>query len=142
MAVRSSDSLQSLAQVALFSSCSKKELERIARSSEEIQVPAGQIIVDQGDAGRDCYVVVSGEASVRRNGRKITTLGPGAVIGELSLLDHGPRTATVIADTDMTLVVIDQRSFASLLEQVPTLARKLLGYLAGRVRELDRQAFG
>lgn len=142
MPVRDSDSLQSLGQVALFSSCSKKDLERIAKASEEVDVPAGQIIVDQGDAGRDCYVVVSGEATVRRNGRKIASLGPGSVIGELSLLDHGPRTATVLADTDMHLVVIDQRHFASLLEQVPALTRKLLGYLAGRVRELDRTAFG
>lgn len=142
MPVRNSDSLTSLGQVALFSACSKRDLERIAKASEEVTVPAGQIIVDQGDAGRDCYVVVAGEATVRRNGRKITTLGAGSVIGELSLLDHGPRTATVVADTEMRLVVIDQRNFASLLEEVPALSRKLLGYLAGRVRDLDRTAFG
>lgn len=142
MPVRNSDLRQSLSQVALFSTCSKKDLERIAKASEDIEVPEGQIIVDQGDVGRDCYVVVSGEATVRRSGRKITTLGPGSVIGELSLLDHGPRTATVVADTDMQLVVIDQHHFTSLLEEVPALSRKLLGYLAGRVRELDRTAFG
>ncbi|MBK9179979.1 MAG: cyclic nucleotide-binding domain-containing protein [Acidimicrobiales bacterium] len=136
------DTLDYLAKVPLFSACSKRDLDRISKASDQITVPAGQILVDQGDAGRDCYVVVEGTATVRRNGRKIATLGPGSVIGELSLLDHGPRTATVLADTDMVLLVIDQRHFAGLIDTVPALAHKLLAYLAARVRDFDRQAYG
>src|SRR6478672_10252365 len=87
--------LDHLSSVPLFSSCSQKELEKIARASNEITVEAGRILVDQGDAGREAFVVIDGEATVKRNQRKIATLGPGDAIGELSLLDHGPRTATV-----------------------------------------------
>jgi CRP-like cAMP-binding protein len=79
---------------------------------------------------------------VKRNGRKVGTLGPGDAIGELSLLDHGPRTATVTADTPMTLLVLSAREFAGVLDEVPGLAQKLLAQLARRVRELDRQIYG
>lgn len=79
---------------------------------------------------------------MKRNGRKIATLEPGAIVGELSLLDHGPRTATVICETDCTLFVIDQRHFLAVLDDVPTLAHKMLSSLAGRIRELDRAYFG
>ena len=76
------------------------------------------------------------------NGKKVATLGPGSVVGELSLLDHGPRTATVTADTDTTVLVIEQRYFLGVLEAVPSISRKLLAALAGRVREFDRQYYG
>ena len=79
---------------------------------------------------------------MRRNGKKVATLGPGAVIGELSLLDHGPRTATVSADTDCTMLVISQRQFLGVIDAIPALAHKLLATLAGRIRELDRQYYG
>jgi len=105
-------------------------------------VKAGTPLVDQGQQGREAFIVVDGSASVKRNGRKITTLGPGAVVGELSLLDRGPRTATVTADTDMTVLVIDQRNFAGVIDQVPALAHKLLATLAGRIRDLDRANYG
>jgi len=73
---------------------------------------------------------------------KIADVGPGAYVGELSLLDKGERSATVTADTPMTLLVLSPREFASLLDQVPSMAIKLLRVLAGRVRELDKQAYG
>ena len=81
-------------------------------------------------------------ADGKRNGKKVATLGPGSVVGELSLLDHGPRTATVTTDSDTTVLVIEQRHFLGVLEDVPSLARKLLATLAGRVREFDRQYYG
>ena len=79
---------------------------------------------------------------MKRGSRKITTLGPGAVVGELSLLDHGPRTATVVCETDCTLFVIDQRHFRSVLEKHPSIAMKLLATLAANIRALDKQSFG
>ena len=122
--------LDHLARVPLFATCSTKDLQKIAKASDEIAVKAGTTLVDQGQQGREAFIVVDGTAAVKRNGRKITTLGPGAVIGELSLLDRGPRTATVTADTDMTVLVIDQRNFAGVIDQVPALAHKLLATLA------------
>jgi CRP/FNR family cyclic AMP-dependent transcriptional regulator len=134
--------LEHLAEIPLFSALSKRDLQRIAKASNEIQREAGTVLVDQGDAGREAFVIIEGSATVKRNGRKVGTLGPGDAIGELSLLDHGPRTATVSADTTITLLVLSAREFAGILEEVPGLAQKLLAQLATRVRELDRQIYG
>ena len=98
--------LASLSKVSLFSSCSNKDLEKIAKAGDEVTVEAGATIVDQGQTGREAFVLLKGSATVRRNGKKVATLGPGSVVGELSLLDHGPRTASVVADTDCTMLVI------------------------------------
>lgn len=134
--------LEHLRSVPLFTGCSKRELQSILKAGDEIVMTAGTLIVDQGQMGREAFVLLDGEVVVRRNGRKVTNLGPGAVIGELSLLDHGPRTASVICETDCTLFVLDQRHFQKAIEQNPGIAMKLLATIAGRVREVDRQSFG
>ena len=134
--------LEHLAETPLFSALGTRDLQRIAKASNEVSRPAGSVLVDQGDAGREAFVIIDGTATVKRNGRKVGTLGAGDSVGELSLLDHGPRTATVTADTDITVLVLSAREFAGVLEEVPGLAQKLLGQLAGRVRDLDRQIYG
>jgi CRP/FNR family cyclic AMP-dependent transcriptional regulator len=134
--------LQHLAQVPLFSNCSTKDLQKIAKASDELKVPAGTVLVDQGQAGKEAFVLVEGSVTVSRNKRKVATLGPGSVIGELALLDRGPRTATVSCDTDCTILVIDQRNFAGVIDEVPALAHKQMAYLAAKIRELDRANFG
>ena len=130
-----------LAELELFSSCSKKDLQTIAKSSTEVDVLAGATIVEQGDMGTEAFVILDGEAVVKRNGRKIASLTAGDEIGELSLLDRGPRTAYVEAVTDMRLLRINSKDFSSLLQETPGLAMKMLASLAGRVRELDRKIF-
>jgi CRP-like cAMP-binding protein len=137
-----SSKLDHLARVPLFDGCSRKELTSIARAGDEITMTAGTLIIDQGQLGREAFVVLDGQVTVRRGGRKITSLGPGAMVGELSLLDHGPRTATVVCDTDCTLFVIDQRHFRLVLEQHPSIAMKLLATLAANIRAMDRQSYG
>jgi CRP/FNR family cyclic AMP-dependent transcriptional regulator len=134
--------LDHLRNVPLFNSCSHKDLERIARAADEVTVPAGYVLTDQGQTGREAFVILEGTATVRRNGKKVATVGPGTVVGELSLLDHGPRTATVTTDTETTVLVVDQRHFMAVIDAVPALAHKLLATLAGRVRDLDRQYYG
>lgn len=134
--------LENLAKIPLFSGLSKRDLQRVARASNEVTREAGTVLVDQGDLGREAFFVIEGTAIVKRNNRKVSTLGPGDAVGELALLDHGPRTATVTAETDMTILVLSAREFSGLIEQVPGLASKLLGQLAKRVRELDRQFYG
>lgn len=134
--------LETLAEIPLFSALSKRDLQRIARASDEITRDAGTLLVDQGDMGREAFVIIDGTATVKRNNRKVGTLGPGDAIGELSLLDHGPRTASVTADGPMTLLVLSAREFRGVIEEVPGLAHKLLGQLAARVRDLDRQIYG
>lgn len=141
MAPRSTH-LENLARIPLFAGFSKRDLQRIARASNEVTRDAGTVLVDQGELGREAFFVIEGTATVKRNNRKVGTLGPGDAIGELSLLDHGPRTATVTADTEMTVLVLSAREFTGLIEQVPGLAHKLLAQLAQRVRELDRKFYG
>ena len=84
----------------------------------------------------------SGTAEVRRNKKKVATIGPGACVGELALLDHGPRTASVIAATDLTVLVIGAREFAGIVDEIPSITHKLMRSLAAKVRELDTQAYG
>lgn len=134
--------LEHLKSVPLFQGCTTKDLQKIAKASDEISMPAGSLIVDQGQTGREAFIVLDGSVSVKRNGKKVGSLGPGTVVGELSLLDHGPRTATVVCETDCTLLLLDQRHFMGVLDEVPALAHRLLATLAGRIRELDRQYFG
>lgn len=135
-------SLEHLRNVSLFSSCSTKDLQKIAKSGDEITMAAGTMIVDQGQTGREAFIVLEGSVTVKRNAKKIATLGPGTVVGELSLLDHGPRTATVTCETDCTLMLITQRHFSAVIDEVPALSHKLLASLAGRIRDLDRQYYG
>ena len=134
--------IQNLQKVSLFSGCSKRELQHIAKAGDVITMTDGTTIVDQGQMGREAFVILSGSVLVRRGGRKITTLAEGDVVGELSLLDHGPRTASAICVGDCTLFVLDQRHFRQVLEEQPQISFKLLGTLAGHIRNLDRQYFG
>src|SRR3954468_15738537 len=139
---RRSDFLQHLARVPLFAALSRKELQLVARRGEDISVKAGKVLVTEGEMGHQYFVILGGNATVTRRGRRIATLGPGAGFGELSLLARQPRNATVTAATDMELVVLGQREFAGLIDDVPGFARKLLGTLANRVREADAKTIG
>ena len=134
--------LDHLGSIGLFSALSRKELQRVARVSDEVKVKAGHELARQGDVGREMFVLVEGEATVRRNGRKVSTIGPGSAVGELSLLDRGPRTATVTCDSDCVVLVLGAREFTSLLDDVPGLSHKVLARLAAWVRDLDSQVYG
>ena len=132
--------LDHLARVPMFSACSKKELEKIARASDEIHVEAGHVLVEEGKPGHEFFLILDGTANVLRNGRKIATLGRGQYFGELSLLDRGPRSATVKAATDLDVLVLGQREFGGELDSVPALSRKLLAAMASRLRAADTKA--
>jgi CRP-like cAMP-binding protein len=133
--------LTTLHHVPLFSSCSKKDLARIVKASDKVSFKAGRVMIEQGQPGREAFIVLNGKA-VRRNGKKLASLGAGSMVGELALLDHGPRTATVTCDTDCDVLVISQRHFHGVLDDVPALSHKLLSQLASRLRDLDRTAVG
>src|SRR4051812_869588 len=128
-----------LSQVPLFSALSRRELALVAKRAEDVVVPAGKVLVSEGDTGNQFFVIMSGTAKLTRRGRKIATLGPGDSFGELALLDKHPRNATAIAETPMELVVIGQREFAGLIDDVPGFARKLLAAMAARLRVADAQ---
>lgn len=134
--------LDHLASVPLFSSLSQKDLRKIASAGEELSIEPGKVLTEQGDTGREAFVIFDGEAAVKRNNRKVATLGPGDCVGELALLDRGPRTATVVAETPMQVFVLGSRQFSGVLDEVPGLAHKMLAALASRVREMDKKAWG
>jgi len=134
--------LEQLATVPLFSAFSTRELAKVAKAADEVHVQAGHEVVVQGKIGHECFVILAGEAAVTRDGITIAKLAAGDHFGELALLDGGPRTASVRAESDLDLLVLGQRQFLSLLEEVPALSRKMLTTLAGQVRQLDDHLYG
>ena len=131
-----------LKSIWLFSSCTGAELRKIRSSLDSLSVPAGKVLVEEGRIGQEYFIIVDGTAAVTRNGKKVATLGAGNHFGELALLDRRPRSASVVTETDMDVLIMSQRQFNGLLESVPTIARKLLSALATRLREADAKAFG
>jgi CRP/FNR family transcriptional regulator, cyclic AMP receptor protein len=127
-----------LANVRLFSTCNKRELARIASLVDEVDAPKGKVIVRQGDPGRECFVIAEGKAKATIRGKGSKPLGTGSFFGEMSLLDQGPRSATVTAETDMHLLVLGSREFSSLVNEVPTVAVRMMSGLAARLRAAER----
>jgi CRP/FNR family transcriptional regulator, cyclic AMP receptor protein len=130
-----------LKTIWLFSSCTASELRKIRSSLDEIEVPKGKVLVEEGRIGLEFFIVVTGRAVVTRNGKKVATLGPGDHFGELALLDRRPRSASVTSETDLDVLVLSQRQFNGLLQSVPTIGRKMLAAMANRLREADAVAY-
>jgi CRP/FNR family cyclic AMP-dependent transcriptional regulator len=128
-----------LSSVRLFGACGKKEINAIAKAAKLLTVYSGTQLITEGEEGSTMYVVLDGTARVSRNGRKLNSIGPGDTVGELALLSKGPRTATVVATSDMDVAAISSRQLAAVLKDAPTFARKLLESLADLVRELDKK---
>jgi len=131
-----------LATVPLFAHCSKHDLTEIARYVDEIDVEAGRELVTEGDVGHEAFIVVEGEASVTRGGEEITAIGPGAVFGEMALIDRAPRNATVTATTPLKLIVIGKREFTGLLDESSSFRTSIMSALADRVRRKDAEHYG
>lgn len=129
--------LEKLAEVPLFSACSRKDLQKVAKASDEVEVEAGRVLVEQGKTGHEFFLILDGTATVRANNRKVASLGPSDYFGELALLSREPRDASVTADTDMRLLVLGQREFTGLLDSVPGFASKILATMARRLRQAD-----
>jgi CRP/FNR family transcriptional regulator, cyclic AMP receptor protein len=123
-----------LAKVPLFAGLTDKELESVRSLMTETNVPAGTTLARQGRTGQEFFVIVSGTASVDRDGEHVADVGPGDFLGEMALLDGGPRNADVSASTEMTLMVVSQRDFSQLLDTVPMIARRMLPTLVKRLR--------
>ena len=135
---RADPKLERLSQVSLFSGCSNRDLKLIAGSVDEIDVPAGKVLIRQGDSGSECFVISDGRATAKIRGKGTYKLGPGTCFGEMSLLDNEVRSATVTADTDMSLFVLSSREFSKLISRVPNVALRVMASLAKRVREAER----
>jgi CRP/FNR family transcriptional regulator, cyclic AMP receptor protein len=128
-----------LGNVRLFSNCTNRELARIASLVDEVDARKGKVIVREGEPGRECFVIAEGKARAAIRGKGSVALGPGSFFGEMSLLDQGPRSATVTAETDMHLLVLGSREFSSLVNEVPTVAVRMMRGLAERLRGAERR---
>jgi CRP/FNR family transcriptional regulator, cyclic AMP receptor protein len=136
------DHIARLAAVPMFSSFTKKELASIAKAADETTLPAGHMLIKEGTEGYEGFVVLEGTVAVTRKGKKLATLGAGQVLGELALLESSLRSASVVCETECTVLVMDRVRFKQLLLETPSLSIKFLEELAGRLRSLDRTAFG
>jgi CRP-like cAMP-binding protein len=128
-----------LANVPIFSGCSKRELQLIARAAKEVNHKDGTVIAREGERGIGLFLILEGECRVTIGGRTKAKLGPGDFFGEVALLDGGPRTATVTATTPVKLVGITAWVFRGLLMEHPTIALKTLEGVAGRLRAVSKE---
>jgi CRP-like cAMP-binding protein len=130
--------VQLLSKVPLFSECNQKELSRIASLADEIEVDKGTVLTKEGMPGRECFVVSEGKAKCTLRGKRLASYSSGDVFGEMALLDNEPRSATITAESDMVLFVVDARSFWGLCEEAPAVARKIMKAIAQRLRRVEK----
>jgi CRP/FNR family cyclic AMP-dependent transcriptional regulator len=130
--------VEALKRAPLFEGLSRKELVQLARISEDLDVPPGKVLCQEGDIGHEFFVIVEGEAEVTRKGEQVATRGGGDFVGEIALLEETPRTATVTAKTPLRLFVLTRRDFRHLVDENPGVERKVLRALARRIVELSR----
>lgn len=118
-----------IGRVPLFRGCSPKEVGRVARSTTEHRHPAGAVLVEEGSEGQDFYVIVEGHVEVVQQGDVVTTLGPGQFFGEVALLGHAERNATIRAATPVRVLVLGARSFRSLIGRYPEIFDQVVDVL-------------
>ena len=139
-AVKIGDKIERLEGAAFFDECSQRQLRRIARIARVFDAPAGTMLTRADEPGHEFFLILDGTASVDVATEKRGPLRPGAYFGEMSLLDGGPRSATIVAETAVRLLVISRPDFSVLLKDVPGLTQSLLMTLSRRVRRAEENA--
>ncbi len=124
---------QWLASVPFFDGFGADAVARFAELGDRVDADAGAELTDQGRFGDVVYVIEVGQASVYRGGEYVATVGPGTMVGEMAVIDHRPRSATVRADSDMELVSFGSEAFRSLLEEMPELNERVQTLLHQRL---------
>ena len=126
-----------LGHVDLFTDCTRKELAEIASLSTEYEAASGQVLAREGELGSEFFLIVEGRATATRHGATLAELAPTDFFGELALLDGGPRTATVVAETPLHLLVLSRGEFKQLCQTYPSVSYRMLKGLGGRLRRAD-----
>jgi CRP/FNR family transcriptional regulator, cyclic AMP receptor protein len=121
-----------LKDVPFFSILSKKDLDTVARQTDEVDVREGKVVIRQGDLGQEFFVIEEGTAEVVRDGATVGELGPGDFFGEMALLDEERRTATVTAKSPMKVIVMTRSSFRALDKSVPQVHKAVHDAIAER----------
>ncbi len=133
---------EQLGKIDIFSNLSKAELSKIRRLMTPISIRAGKEFIVEGTSGREAFIILEGRATVRRGGRVIASVGPGDILGEMTVLSGAHRTASVTADTQVEAEVLSRREFSSLLDSQPKLAKKLLVGVLRRLHQLEPSIIG
>lgn len=131
--LRKNAKVELIKNVPLFSDCARKELGEVAGIADEIDLAEGKELTKEGRTGREFFIIVEGTADVKKGSRRVNKLGPGDFFGEISLIRHTPRTATVVATSPVRTLVITERSFQTLLQHQPGIQNKVLTALAARL---------
>lgn len=134
------EKLEKLRRVPIFANLGNRELERLGALTDEVDLPAGRVLMRQGDRGEELFVLMRGAASVERDGVVVAERLPDEFVGEIALVDGGPRTATVTLTEDSALLVVGRRQFQQLLEEFPEVRLQVLEALAQRVRSAETDA--
>jgi CRP-like cAMP-binding protein len=140
MATHTDQKLELLKRTPLLSDLGRRELEEVERLVDEVDVPAGKVLMREGDAGREFFVLVTGTVAIDRGGTRVRTLESGDFFGEIALLAEGPRTATATTEGPATLLVLGHREFHSLMDKYPAIRTCVLDALAKRIRNLEPEA--
>jgi CRP/FNR family transcriptional regulator, cyclic AMP receptor protein len=131
-----------LSQVPLFADLSRRHLNQVAEAAQIVSFRPGAAVIREGDLGSTLFVITQGQARVTRGGKTLATLAPGDVFGEVSLLDGGPRTASVVAETPLSAVRLFRAPFFRLVHAEPAIGVRVPTELAKRVRRVDRAVRG
>src|SRR5512137_408944 len=134
------DKIERLKEVPVFEGCSQRQFRSVAKIARVFDVAADTVLTRASESGDEFFLIIDGTARVDVSAEKHVPLRPGEFFGEMSLLDGEPRSATVIADTAVRLLVITRRHFSVLLKEVPGLTQTLLITLSRRVRQAEEQA--
>lgn len=134
------EKLEKMRRVPLFAGLGGRELERLGMLTDEVDLPAGRVLMRQGDRGEELFVLLQGAARVERDGHELSAMHPDAFFGEIALVDGGPRTATVTLTEDSALLVVGRRQFQQLMEEFPDVRLQVLEVLAQRVRSAEPDA--
>jgi CRP/FNR family cyclic AMP-dependent transcriptional regulator len=133
------DKVDLLARIPLFAGLGSDELERIAALTEEVEVAAGTVLTHEGRYEGWFYLVVAGTVEIARAGAAVDTVGAGGFVGEISLIDAGPRTATVTTLTPCELLRVDNRHFDALVESSPAIRQRLQEAMETRLEQMDAE---
>ncbi|HUF33180.1 MAG TPA: cyclic nucleotide-binding domain-containing protein [Acidimicrobiales bacterium] len=135
--IKQDPKVEQLARFALFSACSKKELQRLATIVDRVDIDADHVLCREGAPARECFFLIDGEVQVSIGGRYLGTVGAGEVLGEMALLNRRPRVATAVTTTRVSTYVIHTSQFRTLVEEMPGIALSLLNTLSDRLAELE-----
>jgi len=129
-----------LSRVPLFAGLSDEEQERIAKLADTVEVGAGTELTHEGRYEGYFFLVVAGSVRIEHGGATINTIGPGGFLGEISLIDDGPRTATAITETPCVLLSLTNREFDEVLDRNPAIRERLEAEMGTLLEQLDETA--